>query len=189
MGGGHAVITAARDPSLRAVVAQAPLVNTAIEGEAAALTPGAALRLLFTAWGDVIRAIGSDEAWLVPAMAPPGEHGMLVDAAAYEAFERLVDADSTYRNAIAARSILTFDEYDPSVQGADLAVPTLLIASRDDRFASFAAVEGFAASHAGVEVAEIGGDHFDNYAPPYQGEAARLAAGFLVRELRGSRQQ
>jgi len=184
MGGGHAVITGARDPSLRAVVAQAPLVNTAIEGEAAELAAGAALRLLFTAWGDVIHAIVSDEAWVVPAMAPPGGQGMLVDAAAYEAFERLVGPDSTYRNAIAARSILTFDEYDPSVQGAELAAPTLLIASRTDRFASFAAVEDFAASHASVEVAEIGGDHFDIYGPPHQGEAARLAADFLERALR-----
>jgi fermentation-respiration switch protein FrsA (DUF1100 family) len=183
LGGGHAIITGARDPAVRAVVAQAPLVDTTQEGEAAALGVGAALRLLFTAWADVISAIGSDEAWLVPAIAPPGAHGLIVDPAAYAAFERLVEPGSLYRNAVAARSLLTFDEYDPSVQGASLEAPLLLIASRDDRFASFAGAEGFAATHPNAAIAEIGGDHFDIYSPPHRDEAARLAADFLAREL------
>lgn len=187
LGGGHAIIAGARDGKVSAVVAQVPLVDTTKEGEAAAVGIGTGLRLLFTAWADLVYAIGSDEALVVPAIAPPGELGMISDRAAYDAFERLVRTGSTYRNAVAARSLLTFDEYNPSVQGAALDAPLLLIASSDDRFARFEAAEAFAASHPRARLAEIGGDHFDVYSPPFRDEAARLAAGFLASELGASR--
>jgi len=58
MGGGHAIIAGARDGEVAAVVAQAPLVDTTREGEAAALGVGAALRLLATAWADLVSALG-----------------------------------------------------------------------------------------------------------------------------------
>jgi alpha-beta hydrolase superfamily lysophospholipase len=184
MGAGHALIAAAEDGRVAAVVAQAPLVDTGLEGEAAELDPGTGVRLLLLAWGDLVQWLWSDEALTIPAISPPGEPGMISDAAAHAAFERLVDgSSSTYRNAVAARSILTFDEYDPSVQAAGLAAPVLFIASRDDRFARFEGAAAFAASHPAARVAEIGGDHFDVYRPPYRDEAARLAADFLAVEL------
>lgn len=183
MGGGHAIIAGARSHGVSAVVAQVPLVDTTKEGEAAAVGPGTGLRLLFTAWADLVRGIVSNEALVVPAIAPPGEFAMISDRAAYEAFEQLVAPGSTYRNAVAARSILTFDEYNPAVQGAALEAPLLLIASRGDRFASFEGAEAFAASHPRARLAEIGGDHFEVYAPPQRDAAARLAAEFLAREL------
>ncbi|MGH0032798.1 MAG: alpha/beta hydrolase [Myxococcota bacterium] len=183
MGGGHAIIAAARDGEVAAVVAQAPLVDTSIEGEAAAIGVGTALRLLFTAWADLIRSIVTDDALVVPAIGPPDTFAMISDQAAHDAFETLVAPGSTYRNAVAARSLLTFDEYDPSVQGAALDVPLLLIASRSDRFADIAGAEAFAASHPEARVAEIGGDHFEIYAPPHREEAARLATEFLAKEL------
>lgn len=184
MGAGHALVAAARDGGVAAVVAQAPLVDTTKEGEAAALGPAAALRLLLWAWADLARAIVSDEALQVPAIAPPGHFAMIADRAAWEAFERLVGPGSRYRNEVAARSILTFDDYNPAVQAADLAVPTLLIASRSDRFARFDAARAFAASHPHARLAEVGGDHFEIYASPHREEAARLAAEFLVDALR-----
>lgn len=183
MAGGHVIITAARDGAVAAVVAQVPLVDTTQEGEAAALDPGTGLRLLLTAWADLIQAIVSDEPLTVPALAPPGQLGLISDRAAYGAFEKLIAPGSTYRNAVAARSILTFDEYNPAVQGASLEAPLLLIASRSDRFASFEAAAAFAASHPAARLAEIGGDHFDVYDAPHRDEAARLAADFLSKQL------
>jgi alpha-beta hydrolase superfamily lysophospholipase len=183
MGGGHAIIVGARDGHVSAIVAQAPLVDTTYEGEAATLDIGTGLRLLFTAWSDLVHSIGSNDALLVPAIVPAGEFGMISDRAAYEAFEKLVGADSSYRNAVAARSILTFDEYNPAVQGVVLDTPLLVIASRHDRFARFEGAEVFVASHPRARLAEIDGDHFDIYAPPRRDEAARLAADFFVREL------
>jgi alpha-beta hydrolase superfamily lysophospholipase len=183
MGAGHALIAAAQDGRVAAVVAQAPLVDTRTEGEAARLGIGAALRLLLSAWADRVRSHASDEALMVPAISPPGRFGMISDAAAHAAFEELVGDGSRYRNAVAARSILTFDAYNPALQAAGLRAPVLLIASRADRFARFDAAEAFAASHPAARLAEIGGDHFEIYAPPYREEAASLAADFLAERL------
>jgi hypothetical protein len=183
LGGGHALIAAARDGGVRAVVAQAPLVDSRAEGEATFYGAGWAARLLLSAWRDLGRSWRGAPAYEIPAIARAGEFGMIVDDAAYAAFERLVEPGSSYRNAVAARSVLTFDDYNPAVQAEGLTAPVLLIASRADRFASFAAVEAYAAAHANVRVAEVHGDHFDIYAPPVQAQAAELAAAFLAAEL------
>jgi pimeloyl-ACP methyl ester carboxylesterase len=183
LGGGHALITAARDGGVRAVVAQAPLVDSRSEGEATFYGAGWAARLLLSAWRDLGRSWRGAPPYEIRAIAPAGSFGMIVDDAAYAAFERLVAPGSTYRNAVAARSVLSFDEYNPVVQGEGLAAPLLLIASREDRFAPFAAVRAYAAAHPNARVAEIPGDHFDVYAPPVQPQAAELAAAFLAAEL------
>ncbi|MEW6268160.1 MAG: alpha/beta fold hydrolase [Thermodesulfobacteriota bacterium] len=182
LGGGHALIVAADEP-VRAVVAQAPLVDSSVEGEATFYGAAWAVRLLLTAWADLAWSALGGDAVAMPAIAPQGRFGMIVDDRAHAAFETLVQPGSSYRNAVAARSILTFDEYDPARQAAGIRVPVLLIASRDDRFAPFSAVERFAAGHADVTVATFPGDHFDVYAPPAADEAIAAAVAFLRAQL------
>jgi pimeloyl-ACP methyl ester carboxylesterase len=180
-GGGHALIVAAEDPRVRAVVAQAPLVDTRMEGEATFYGAAWAARLLLSAWADLARSAFRADALTIPAMAPAGGFGVIVDDAAFAAFERL--SSGRHRNAVAARSVLTFDSYDPREQARALSVPALLVASREDRFAPFAAAEAFAREHPNASLAEIGGDHFDVYAAPVRERAAGLAVDFLQRAL------
>lgn len=183
MGGGHVLIVGAEDRGIRAVVAQVPLVDSRVEGEATFYGARWVVRLLLSAWRDLGRSWRGAPPLEIPALARAGTFGMIVDDAAYAAFERIVGPGSTYRNAVAARSVLTFDEYNPAVQGAGLEAPLLLVASREDRFAPFAAVEAFASAHPRARVATIPGDHFDVYSPPVQGHAAELAAAFLAEQL------
>jgi len=183
LGGGHALIVAAQDAGVRAVVAQVPLVDSRVEGEATFYGVRWAARLLLSAWRDLGRSWRGASPYEIPAIARRGDFGMIVDDAAYAAFERLVAPDSRYRNAVAARSVLTFDEYNPALQGEAVAAPLLLIASREDRFAPFAAVEAFAATHPNARLETVSGDHFDVYSPPVQGRAAELAAEFLGEQL------
>jgi pimeloyl-ACP methyl ester carboxylesterase len=183
LGGGHALIVAAEDAGVRAVVAQVPLVDSRVEGEATFYGAVWAARLLLSAWRDLGRSWRAAPAYEIPALARSGGFGMIVDDAAYAAYERLVQPGSSYRNAVAARSILTFDEYNPALQGQAIAAPLLLIASPEDRFAPFSAVERFAASHPNAQLATIPGDHFDVYSPPVQGLAATLAVDFLAETL------
>jgi pimeloyl-ACP methyl ester carboxylesterase len=178
-GAGHALIVAAEDPGVRALMLQAPLVDTSVEGEAAQASPAWIARMLLTAWADLLESIVSDGALTVPAMAPPGDFGMLVDRAAYEAFVSLVPPDSTYRNEVAARSILTYDDYNPAVAIGKLAMPVLVIASRGDRFAPFSAVEDLARRVPNVEVEIFEGDHFDIYAPPASTQAMARQLAFV----------
>jgi len=182
LGAGHALITAAGDADLRAVVAQAPLVDSGVEGEAS--FPGVlwAVRILFTAWGDLVASAFGGSVTL-PSIAPAGSFGMIVDDAAYAAFEHLLDEGSTYRNAVLARSILTFDEYDPAPSAPEIAAPLLLLAARGDRFAPFEAAERFAERAPDARVETLDGDHFDVYGDPGRERAAELAGAFLARHL------
>jgi pimeloyl-ACP methyl ester carboxylesterase len=183
LGGGHALIVAAGDAGVRAVVAQVPLVDSGVEGEATFYGVGWLLRLLCTAWGDLALSLLGAEPWRIPAIVPSGSFGMIADDAAARAAARLAEPGSTWRNEVLARSIFTFDEYNPAVQAADLEAPLLLVASRADRFAPFSAVEAFARAHPRAVVAEIDGDHFDVYLPPVRERAAALAAEFLAAQL------
>jgi len=108
---------------------------------------------------------------------------MLVDDAAYAAFERLVAEGSSYRNTVLARSILTFDEYDPAPSAPEIAAPLLLLAARGDRFAPFEAAERFAERAPDARVETLDGDHFDVYGDPGRERAAELAGAFLARHL------
>lgn len=183
LGGGLALIAAERDGDVQCVVAQAPQIDSAMEGEAT--FPGAwwLVRLLLVAWSDLgASAFGADPL-MVPAIAPADAFGMIVDDAAFRAFGNLVRPGMRYRNAVAARSIFTFDDYNPAVQAKGIKTPVLLIASRNDRFAPFAAVEAFAKARTNVRIAEIDGDHFDIYSHPRAGQAAQLASEFIDEQL------
>jgi hypothetical protein len=183
LGAGTALLVAAEDPALRALVGQVPQIDSSVEGEATFYGVSWAARLLTSAWRDLARGWLGREALLIPAIARAGEFGMIVDDAAFSAFETLVAPGSSYRNAVAARGILTFDDWNPATTRGRIAAPILLIASRSDRFAPFSAVEAYAEGAANVRVEEIEGDHFDVYAPPLRERAAELAADFLRGEL------
>ena len=188
LGAGHALITAADDGDVRAVVAQAPLLDTSAEGEATFYGVGWVARLLLTGWAGLARtALGGDPI-LIPAIAPSDGFGMIVDDRAFGSFERLVAPGSTYRNAVVAHSVFTFDDYDPAPRAAEIRVPVLLVASRGDRFAPYAAVEAFAARAPAAQLETIEGDHFEIYASPIAEAVAELEAAFLIEQLLGRAQ-
>jgi dienelactone hydrolase len=183
LGGGHALTIAAEDPALAAVVAQAPLIDTQLEGEATFYGAGWAARLLLSGWADCIASAYGGGPITIPVIAPAGRFGMIVDDAAFRAFERLVSEPSSYRNAVAARSVFLFDDYNPAAVSAAIRAPVLLIASPSDRFAPYAAVQACATQAGNAAVAVFDGDHFDVYSPPASEQAGKAATDFLTRHL------
>lgn len=182
LGGGLALVAAARNSDVVCVVAQVPQIDTAVEGDATAVGAGKAIQLLLAAWTDLAAGAFGPEPVTIKAIAPTGQFAMISDDAAYKAFEVLTPG-TEYQNAIAARSIFTFHGYNPAVLAKNLNVPALLIASRTDRFAPFAAVEAFAKAHPTATIEEVGGDHFDVYSTPNSEPAAKLASDFLTSRL------
>jgi pimeloyl-ACP methyl ester carboxylesterase len=179
MGGGLVLITGAADPDVRAIVAQVPAVDADADPDGLEVGLGWGIRLLFTAWADLIASIWSDEPMTIAAFAPSGEFGMLVDDQSYSDIQPMIPQQTTWQNSIAARSFTTFDDYNPAVAWADVRVPTLVVATRDDRLAPFSAVEAFAASNPNVTLETFEGGHFDIYQAPTSDWAAPLEAGFL----------
>jgi pimeloyl-ACP methyl ester carboxylesterase len=186
MGGGLAVVIGAEQPRPAAIVAQVPALDTDIEPEGPQLSLSWGLRLLFTAWADLVQSLWSNDAILIHAFAPPGEFGMIVDDVSYAEIGKLVPADGNHENRMAARSILTFDEYNPASSWAQVQSPTLIVATREDRLAPFAAVEAFASANENVTVETFEGSHFDVYVPPILSEAARIEIQFLREALGAS---
>jgi pimeloyl-ACP methyl ester carboxylesterase len=180
MGGGLALVIGAENPGLSAIVAQVPGVDTDAEPEGPEVSILWGVRLLFTAWGDLLKSTYSSEPLLIYAFAPPGEFGMIVDDQSYAELQKLIGPDSTYRNEIAARSILTFDDYNPADSWRDIQVPTLIVATREDRLAPYEAVEAFARTNDNVTVVTFEGGHFDIYVPPAVHQASDIEARFLL---------
>jgi len=178
MGGGLVLVIGAEDPNVSAIVAQVPAVDTDVEPEGPQVSLSWGVRLLFTAWFDLLRSAFADDAVLIPAFAPSNEFGMIVDDQSYQDIQNL--AGTTYHNAIAARSFTTFDEYNPALAWAEIGVPTLLVATRQDRLAPFEAVEACAAANSNVSVETFEGGHFDIYQTPLSGWASEREALFLA---------
>jgi dienelactone hydrolase len=141
MGAGHALVAASKDGSVKALVLQAPLIDTAMDGEATRMGAWFAIKLVVSGWRDMLsRAIGG-EGYMVPSIGKAGSFAMIADDAAHAAFQELVQPRSTYRNAVMASSIFNFKRYNPISHAGGLSMPLLVVASRNDRFAPFAAAE------------------------------------------------
>jgi fermentation-respiration switch protein FrsA (DUF1100 family) len=182
LGGGHALTVAATEP-VTAVVAQAPLVDSTVEGEATFFGIGWLARLLLSGWGDLIASAYGGAPLTIAAIAPGDGVGMIADDAAFAAFTKLEPGAPSYRNAVAARSIFLFDDYNPAASGPTAGMPILLIASPEDRFAPYAAVEAYASRSPQVRIVPFTGDHFDVYSPPAAEQAASAAVEFLREHL------
>ena len=183
LGAGHALIAAAEHDDVRAVVAQVPMIDTQVENQVPFAGFGWAARLLLTGWADLASERLLGRAIEIPAMAPASGFGVLMDDYAHASIEATDTAGTTYRNAVAAHSPFTFDDWNPARRLADLQVPVLAVASRGDRFVPFAAVEGLAAASPQVTVVEIPGDHFDVYASPLRERAVEIETQFLREQL------
>jgi pimeloyl-ACP methyl ester carboxylesterase len=181
MGGGLVVMIGAEDPGVSAIVAQVPGLDTDVEPSGWQTSLGWGLRLLFTAWADLVKSTWSDEPLMIHAFAPPGEFGMIVDDVSYAGIQKAIPEGWGYRNEIAARSILTFDDYNPADSWESVDVPTLVFATRQDRLAPYEAVEAFARVNDRVVVETFEGGHFEMYVPPVVDRAAEVEARFLLR--------
>ena len=184
LGGGHAVIVAAEDGRVRAVVAQVPLVDSRVEGEATFYGAGWAAKLLLSAWRDLGRSWRGAAPFEVPAIARAGSFGMIVDDAAFAAFERLVGP----RLHVSERGGRALGAHLRRVQprGAGRCDSTFRCSSWPlARIASRPTPPSRPSQpHIGMRASPpSAGDHFDVYSPPVQGHAAELAAAFLVEQL------
>ena len=185
MGGGHVIVVGAEDPNVLAIIAQVPAVDSDVDSESLEISVSWFLLLILLAWADLIQSMFSDSAMLIPAFAGNGEFGMLVDEQSYQDFQPLITEEATtYQNAIAARSMTTFDDYNPANAWDNIRVPTLVLASKEDRLAPFQAVEAFSTANSNVRLETFEGGHFDIYLPPVSDWAVEREVSFLASVLK-----
>ncbi|WP_433593843.1 alpha/beta hydrolase [Nocardia sp. CA-145437] len=179
--GGHAVVVAAQDRRIAAIVAITP----AMDGLAtlAHVVHRSGFRGLARAAGhglrDLSRALIGRSPHHVPIVGPPGSAAMMSSPGAVEAV--LPVAGPTWRNEVCARAALEVGLNRPITFAGQLRCPILVQVGTDDSVAPPAAARR-AAAKAGrrAQIREYPVDHFDIYQGPWQRRAAADQLDFLA---------
>jgi pimeloyl-ACP methyl ester carboxylesterase len=185
LGGGHAIVVAARHPELRAAVAQCPFTD----GLASAGSLG--LRESMVLFGfvarDFLAAARRKEPVCVPVAAPPGQPGLMTAPDALPGMLALVPADHEWINRAAARSVVNVLRYRPGRSAKRIAAPILICISATDSVAPPAQTERYArqAPHGDVRLYHAG--HFDFYVGDAFEQLVADQTEFLVSHLQPAR--
>jgi len=164
-GGGHAIVTAADDPSIVASIAQCPFTDgfaslSKIPVRAAARLTGAAVR-------DLLAAATGREPVRVPVAARPGEVGLMTADDVSEGVLELLEAsgltEAEYRSQVPARIGLAVPLARPGRRTKDLTKPALFCVCDRDTVAPAPATLRHAAKAPKGEVRRYDAGHFDIY--------------------------
>jgi len=181
--GGHVVALAAGDPSIAAVVSQAPFTD----GLSATRAGGAAaaLRLALAGLRDQLSALVGRAPYLVPAVGPPGTLAMMSSPEAEPGMRSLDPPQSSWRNRVAARVALRILPYRPYARFARLRCPVLVaVCERDDTTPPGPAVRA-ARRSPNAELVRYPIGHFEIYLDPHFERTVADQLEFLTRNLLG----
>ncbi|MEV7566412.1 alpha/beta hydrolase [Streptomyces tanashiensis] len=186
--GGHALVVAAQDGGVAAVVSLTP-VTDGLASLAHVLRHAGVRRLAHLAGHgvrDAARALVGRAPHHVPVVGEPGSPAMMGVPGALEISASF--AGPTFRNAVCARAALKVGWNRPTAFVARLACPILVQVGSEDRIAPPAAARR-AARKAGrwAHLREYPVDHLDVYAGPGQRRALADQLDFLARALEPAR--
>jgi uncharacterized protein len=179
--GGHVLETAARDPQIAAVVAQAPFAD----GLRNLPSLGLRLALRLTAAGlrDQIGAALGRPPHMLPSVGPPGSLAVMTTPDAEPGFRSIDPPGSTWRNEAAARIALRVSSYRPGRHSDRIAAPILFAIAAEDAITPPAFARAAAARARNSEVRTYPGGHFDIYIGTEFERAVADQVDFLSRHL------
>jgi pimeloyl-ACP methyl ester carboxylesterase len=128
--GGHVLTVAADDPSIAAVVAQAPYTDSV--RTLAKVPPVTALRATALGIRDELLSRRGGAPVVIPAVGDPGTLAAMTAPDAKPGFEAMVAPTSLWRNEFAARLMLRLPFYRPVRHAARLRMPVLVCVCDDD---------------------------------------------------------
>ncbi len=168
-GGGHAIVTAADDPSIAASIAQCPFTDGL--ASLTKIPPKAAARLTRAAVRDLLAAATRREPVRVPVAARPGDVGLMSAEDVTEGVLGLLEAsgltEAEYRSLVPARIGLAVPLARPGRRAKDLTKPALFCVCDRDTVAPAAATLRHAAKTPNGEVRRYDAGHFDIYIGDY----------------------
>jgi pimeloyl-ACP methyl ester carboxylesterase len=183
--GGHVVTLAAEDPTIAAAIAQAPFAD----GLPTVLAVGPRNALRGTALGiaDQLGALAGRPPRTLPAVGPPGSFAAMTAPEAQPGFAAITDADSTWRNEVAARVMLHIAQYRPVAKAAKVRCPLLVaVADRDQTTPPKPAIRMAEKAPRG-ELVRYPIGHFDIYTGSDFERAVADQTAFLTRHVLGVR--
>ena len=162
--GGHVLAVAAADPTIAAVIAQAPF--TASLPTLAAVPLTTAIRATILGLRDELRSRRGGPPMMMPAVGAPGTVAAMTAAEAKPGFEAIVGPESLWRNEIAARLMLRLPFYRPGRKAARLRMPVLVCVCDDDATTPPASTIRAAREAPFGELRRYPYGHFDVYHDP-----------------------
>ncbi len=160
-GGGHAILTAARDPRIAAAIAQCPFTD----GLASALTLGPVSTLKVSALGlrDELARLRGAAPVRVALSGPPGSAALMPTADANAEFTALVPAGQEFTNEVAARVGLRIALHNPGRAARRVRAPILFCVCDADSVAPAKATLRHARRAPRGEVVRYPVGHFEIY--------------------------
>ena len=137
--GGHALITAARNPDVGAVMAQVPFVDGLATTRL--FSPGYILESLGHGLADMARMIRGKPAYTVPVVAEPGGGFALLNVPGAKEFMDSMEPSPSWENAVPARIVLSLASYRPIRYARKVHCPVLIPYALHDDLIPASAVE------------------------------------------------
>lgn len=185
-GGGHVIVTAARDGNVRAIVPQVPFIDAF--DSMAHLGIGFVLSGVVPGLRDLGRIITGRSAYMVPIYGRPDDahFSILNTAECAPGYESIYDSASDWKNECPARILLTFPLYRPIRYASRVECPVLLQYGRDDSLISAEGIRKTAAKMPNCELEELPFGHFEIYKGEFFEKAVTRQTAFLKRHLLAS---
>ncbi|MFM6849734.1 MAG: alpha/beta hydrolase [Terrabacter sp.] len=176
-GGGHALLTAADDPRVAAVVSLAPVAD----GVAFNLRPAPPTVVARGIWR-AVREVITRRPVTVPVAGPPGTLAANAAPEAVSGFESLT-AGTGWRNEVNSSSVFALFRYRPVRRAADVTAPVLLQVGDRDGMVPRAPIERVAATAPHAQLLRYPMDHFGCFAPEHLDRVAADQLQFLSQHL------
>lgn len=184
--GGHALVVAAIDKRVKAVVSQVPFVSGSAQ-LAQAVRPDFVHHVREQFDGDRANRFAGGEPAMLDAVTPdPTLPAMMPSQEAYEWFTKTAaNRAPNWKNQLTARSLEMASEYEPGSYISRIApTPLLMIVAAEDADAPYQlALEAFAAAREPKQIIVTPGGHFANYSGPGFDQAAAAARDHFVKHL------
>lgn len=181
-GGGHAIVAAARDPLVAAVVAQCPFTDgpASVRALGLASVAGVARLAVRDAWAAFL---GRQKTVRVPLVGPPGTAALMAARDAERGYRALIPDGLVFDGTVAARIGLSIGLYRPGRLARKVRCPILFCVSDRDSVAPAEPTLRYAQSAPLSTVVRYDIGHFDIYhGAPFE-RACRDQVSFLLQHL------
>lgn len=179
--GGHVVWVAARDPRIKAVVAQIPHTS----GPAGVLATGPKRIAYFTyaAIRDQLGALFGRKPFYLPVVGAPGAMAALTTDGANDLYRQMYPEGYDFPNRAAARMGLWIGAYSPGRDAAKVNCPLLVVIGDQDTITPVKPARRLAEKAPKSELITYPGGHFDAYFGEHFERIAQAEADFLAHHL------
>jgi pimeloyl-ACP methyl ester carboxylesterase len=181
-GGGHALVTASRNPTVRAVVVQCPFSDGF--ASSAAIPTGTLARLALAGLRDAfVSVIRPSSTVTVPLVGPPGSTALMSAVDAGPGMFALAAHSQSFVNSATARTALRIPLYRPGRAARRIAAPILFCVADHDSVAPAAATMRHARRARQSTIVRYPVKHFDFYAGRVFEHVVTDQVAFLQRHL------